>query len=195
MEPRGPDLVAVAAAETPTAGRYAAALVPIGGMVEEGGTMHMDPAELRRVFGMFATGVTIVTARDPEGGYVGMTVNSFTSVSLDPPLVLWCLDRAAWSLPAFVGSGAYAVNVLAAGQEELSNRFARRGEDKFAGLEVTEGHGGAPLLPGCLAHLQCRLVDTHEAGDHLVLVGEVVEADASGGEPLLFFGGRYGRLA
>jgi len=152
----------------------------------------IDPAALRGALGGFATGVAIVTAADGRGGHVGMTINSFTSVSLDPPLVLWCIDGSARSLPAFLAAGYYAVNVLAADQQSLSVRFARRGEDKFSGLEVTEGIGGSALFPGCVARLQCRIVGTYEEGDHVILLGQVLACDREDRPPLVFFGGTYG---
>src|SRR4249919_2131388 len=109
----------------------------------------IDAREFRGALGAFTTGVTIVTTRDDGGHDVGLTVNSFNSVSLEPPLVLWSLARNAASLPAFVAAEHFAVHILAADQEPLSNRFAQRGADKFAGLELARGEGGVPLLPGC----------------------------------------------
>lgn len=154
----------------------------------------VDPREFRTALGRFPTGVAVITAPDPDGGFVGMTVNSFTSVSLDPPLVLWCIDRDAWSLPAFLKAGYYAVNVLAVDQRGIADRFARRGEEKFAGLEVEEGIGGTALLGTYVARFQCRTVQVHEAGDHLVLVGEVLAFDRCDRPPLVFFAGRYGEV-
>ncbi len=154
---------------------------------------EFDTRELRNALGRWATGVTIVTAPDGDG-FVGMTVNSFTSVSLDPPLVLWCIGLDAWSLDAFAGAEHFAVNVLAADQIELSNRFARRGEDKFAGIAIDVGVGGTALLPGCVARIQCRMVARHDAGDHAILVGEIVAIEHDDREPLLFHAGRYGRF-
>jgi len=154
---------------------------------------EFDTRALRDALGRWATGVTIVTAPDGDG-FVGMTVNSFTSVSLDPPLVLWCIGLDAWSLDAFTEAEHFAVNVLAADQIELSNRFARRGEDKFADLDVEIGLGGTALLPGCVARLQCRNVDRHDAGDHAIVIGEVVAIEHADRQPLLFHAGRYGRF-
>jgi flavin reductase (DIM6/NTAB) family NADH-FMN oxidoreductase RutF len=154
-----------------------------------------DPAALRRALGRYATGVTVVTARAPGRGAapVGVTVNSFTSVSLDPPLLLWCLDLRSSTRPVFLAAGWFAVNVLAADQAALSARFAARGAaDKFAGLDWTEGLGGSPLLPGCLARFECRTERAVEVGDHVVLIGRVLRAShREEGEPLLFLGGRY----
>lgn len=153
-----------------------------------------DRRAFRAAMGRYPTGVAVVTAPNPAGGFVGMTVNSFVSASLDPPLVLWCIDRDAWSLPAFLEAGYYAVNVLAVDQRELADRFARRGEEKFAGLEVQEGTGGTALLLGCVARFQCRTVQIHEAGDHFVPVGEVLAFDRSDRPPLVFYAGRYGEV-
>ena len=145
----------------------------------------------RSALGAFATGVTIVTTRDGTGADVGLTANSFNSVSLDPPLVLWSLARSARSLPAFLAASHFAVHVLAADQEELSMRFAARGSEKFAGLNLERGAGHIPLLRGCAARFQCRTAFRHEAGDHMIFVGEVEEFDRSDRSELLFHRGRY----
>jgi 3-hydroxy-9,10-secoandrosta-1,3,5(10)-triene-9,17-dione monooxygenase reductase component len=153
----------------------------------------MDPdaaKAFRSALGAFATGVTIVTTNDGERD-VGLTANSFNSVSLDPPLVLWSLARTSASLGAFQKAGHFAVNILATDQQELSNRFARPGTDKFADLELERGAGGVPLLVGCCARFQCRLTFEYEGGDHVIFVGEVVKFDHSPREPLLFHSGRY----
>lgn len=154
-------------------------------------TGSVDPRELRTVLGCYPTGVTVVTAPDGRGGWVGITANSFTSVSLEPPLVLWSLAESALSLPAFLAAGYFAVNVLAADQQELSDRFARRGEEKFAGVPVTPGVGGVALFPGCAARLQCRTWAVYEGGDHRIFVGEVLAMDRSDRPPLVFHRGRY----
>ncbi len=150
-----------------------------------------DPREFRSALGAFATGVTVVTTRSESGEPVGLTANSFNSVSLDPPLVLWSLARNARSLPVFTGASHWAVHILAADQDALSNRFASRGEDKFAGLELDAGTGNLPLLRGCAARFQCRTAFQYEGGDHIIFVGEVVEFDRSELQPLVFHGGRY----
>ena len=155
----------------------------------------LDAKELRRVMGHFATGVTIITTHDGVGGVYGLTANAVTSVSLVPPLLLVCIDRKAESFPHFFASGVFAVNVLAAEQEHLSARFAKSGGDKFAGVPHRRGTLGAPILEGALAWTECRIVASHEAGDHVMHVGEVAAADAPGGDPLLFHQGRYRRLA
>lgn len=149
---------------------------------------------LRTALGAFATGVTVVTTLDPEGRAIGLTVNSFNTVSLEPPLVLWSLSRASPNLEAFLRAGHFAVNVLAADQQALSERFARRGADKFAGLDWREGLGGAPLLPGCCAILECRNETQHPGGDHLIFIGRVEGCSRSGEAPLVFHGGRYRQL-
>jgi flavin reductase (DIM6/NTAB) family NADH-FMN oxidoreductase RutF len=155
----------------------------------------LDPKELRRVMGHFATGVTIVTTCGADGTPYGLTANAFTSLSLDPPLCLVCVDRKAESFAHFYDSKVFTVNVLSRAQEDLSNRFAKSGGDKFTGVETLPGRQGAPRIAGALATLECRITDTVEAGDHVVHVGRIEHADAAGGDPLLFFQGRYRRLA
>jgi 3-hydroxy-9,10-secoandrosta-1,3,5(10)-triene-9,17-dione monooxygenase reductase component len=154
-------------------------------------TDAFDPREFRRALGTFATGVTIITTRAPDGTPLGLTCNSFNSVSLNPPLVLWSLENKALSLPAFQQSQHWAVHVLATDQEELSARFARRGGSKFAGLALEEGVGGIPLLTGCAARFQCRNSFQYDGGDHVIFVGEVVRFDQTDHAPLVFHGGRY----
>lgn len=150
-----------------------------------------DATEFRRALGSFATGVTIITTRATNGEPVGLTVNSFSSVSLNPPLVLWSLANNALSLPAFRDNGHWAVHVLASDQEHLSGRFAQRGEDKFAGLDFDEGEGGVPLIKGCMARFQCKTATQYEGGDHLIFIGEVLSFDREDTAPLVFHGGRY----
>jgi len=146
----------------------------------------------RDALGNFATGVTVVTARDPRGFHVGVTANSFNSVSLDPPLVLWSLDRRSLSLSSFQGADHFVINVLAADQVALSRRFARRTEGgKFERVTFTGGRGGAPVLDGCAAHFLCRKSFTHDGGDHLIFVGEVLEYRDHGLPALMFYRGRY----
>ncbi|MEU6998149.1 flavin reductase family protein [Nonomuraea sp. NPDC046570] len=150
---------------------------------------------LRDALGQFATGVAVVTTAVPHGERAGVTVNSFTSVSLDPPLVLWCLSRQAPSAPLFLRAGRFAVNVLAAGQDHLSQRFARPAPDKFAGVPTRPSPYGLPILAGSLATFACRTVTTYEAGDHRIFIGEVEHFHREGGEPLVFHSGRYRDLA
>ena len=150
-----------------------------------------DAVEFRKALGAFATGVTIITTKAADGTLVGLTANSFNSVSLNPPLVLWSLAESSLSLPVFRESPHWAVHVLATDQEELSGRFARRGLDKFAGLDCDAGVGGVPLLKGCTARFQCRNAFQYEGGDHIIFVGEVLDFDRSETAPLLFHGGQY----
>ncbi len=154
-----------------------------------------EPADFRTALGSFVTGVTIVTASDGAGHDVGVTANSFNSVSLDPPMVLWSLARKSASLPVFAAASHFAVHILAADQEALSNRFAKPAADKFAGLEVGRGAGGAPLLTGSAAQFQCRTAFQHEGGDHVIFVGEVERFERSARPPLAFHGGRYAMAA
>jgi len=153
--------------------------------------MNIDPLLLRVALGQYATGVAVVTAADADGRPVGLTVNSFASVSLDPPLVLWSLGRNSACLPAFKACSHFAVNVLAAEQVELSNRFAAAALDKFAHLEWTPGLGGAPLLAGCCARFECHNQTHHPGGDHLIFIGRVERFAREERPPLVFHGGRY----
>lgn len=154
-----------------------------------------DPQAFRAALGTFTTGVTIITTRTAEGEAVGITANSFNSVSLNPPLVLWSLAKSARSLAAFSESRHWNVHVLAAEQEPLSGRFATQGSDKFAGIELDEGIGPAPLLPGCTARFQCRTAFQYEGGDHVIFVGEVLAFDSSERPPLAFQSGQYALAA
>ncbi len=141
---------------------------------------------------MFATGVTIVTARNLEGDMIGLTANSFNSVSLNPPLVLWSLARAAGSLPSFSTGSHYAINILSADQRELAERFALKGADRWSGVAFTEGAGGAPLLNGAAASFECFNRSRYEEGDHVIFVGEVERCTHRlGASPLLFHGGQF----
>lgn len=146
--------------------------------------------ELRNVFGRYATGVAVMTCRGPSGAPVGMTVNSFTSVSLAPPLVLWCLARSCARGAAFAAAECFGVSVLAAGQRDLAVRFARSG-DGFGGLPPVTGAGGVPLLAGAAATLACRVERRVPAGDHVVVLGAVEAVTASGGPGLLFADGAF----
>lgn len=148
--------------------------------------------EFRAALGMFATGVTIVTARSADGQVIGLTANSFNSVSLSPPLVLWSLSRVAASLPVFSTGSHYAINILAADQKPLAERFATRGADRWSGVTFDEGAGGAPLLHGAAASFECFNRSRYEEGDHVIFVGEVERCThRTGASPLLFHGGRY----
>lgn len=152
----------------------------------------MDSHAFRRALGNFATGITVVTAQNPAGERIGLTVNSFNSVSLDPPLILWSLDkRSADSLEVIRQGGHFAVNVLAADQLDISNHFARPQDDKFALIKFSEGPGGAPLLDNCAARFHCALHQEVDAGDHWILIGRVLDFDDLGRAPLLYHQGAY----
>lgn len=150
-----------------------------------------DPRAFRNALGSFATGVTVITAVGPDGEDTGVTASSFNSVSLDPPLILWSLDKRSMSVPTFEQCDYFAVNVLGADQVDISNRFARAGEDKFAGLDFERGAGGAALLPNCSARFQCQPEFAYEGGDHIILVGRVLDFDVSNRPGLVFQQGRY----
>ena len=153
---------------------------------------NFSPAEFRQALGMFATGVTIVTACTSEGLLVGLTANSFNSVSLSPPLVLWSLARAAGSMAAFSTGSHYAINILSADQQSLAKQFASKTGDRFDGVQYTAGVGGAPLLAGAAATFECFNRSRYEEGDHVIFVGEVERCACTGGaSPLLFHGGKF----
>jgi flavin reductase (DIM6/NTAB) family NADH-FMN oxidoreductase RutF len=156
---------------------------------------RVSSEEFRHACGRFATGVTIASVVDGEGTPQGLTVNSFTSVSLEPPLVLIALAHAASVMEAFREARYFAVNVLSAGQRALSERFARKGHDRFDGLKWHAGETGAPLLEGTLAEIECSIRYRFTAGDHDLIVGEMERAAVREGEPLVYFGGRYRKLA
>jgi flavin reductase (DIM6/NTAB) family NADH-FMN oxidoreductase RutF len=145
----------------------------------------------RDVLAQFATGVTIITARTGEDTYVGFTANSFNSVSLDPPLVVWSLARRSRSLAVFEGAEHYAVNVLAHDQIELARRFSRPHADRFATVPFRLGAAGAPLVEGAVAWLECRHHALHPAGDHMLFIGQVEACAYQNVEPLVWHGGRY----
>ena len=150
-----------------------------------------DKRQLRNVLGTFTTGVTIVTTRDADGHCHGVTANSFSSVSLDPPLVLWSQALTSKSYPAFRDSEHFAVNILADDQVSISNHFAKSHEDKFSGIAHSPGLGGAPVLEGTVAHLECVKVATYPGGDHAVYLGRVESVGYSNRRPLAFGSGRY----
>ncbi len=157
--------------------------------------MALTPAEFRTALRSFATGVTVVTTRDREGRPSGLTASAFTSVSLEPPLVLVCVDHAATAHPDLRERGWFAVNILRREQEGLSRRFAVSGGDKFRDVACHEGRTGLPLLDGALATLECRVVEAHEAGDHTIFIGQVETVSVAGGQPLVYFHGSYQSLA
>jgi flavin reductase (DIM6/NTAB) family NADH-FMN oxidoreductase RutF len=153
---------------------------------------NFSKAEFRTALGMFATGVTIVTARTADGTLVGLTANSFNSVSLEPPLVLWSLSRTAASMPAFQAGSHYAINILGADQQALALRFAAKGVDRFADVKFVEGVGGAPLLAGAAASFECFNRSRYDEGDHVIFVGEVERCThREGASPLLYHGGKF----
>ncbi|MCA6123171.1 flavin reductase family protein [Bradyrhizobium sp. WSM 1704] len=143
--------------------------------------------------GAFVTGVTVVTTRDPAGKPHGVTANSFSSVSLDPPLVLWSQAVTSKSHPAFCGSDHFAVHILAEDQIAISNHFARSRDDKFDDVLHTDGIGDIPLLAGCVARLECAKVAAYPGGDHIVFLGRVERISCSDRRPLAFHGGKYAR--
>ncbi|MBX3530160.1 MAG: flavin reductase family protein [Rhizobiaceae bacterium] len=160
--------------------------------------MHFVPGpyrkrEFRDALGRFATGVTVVTTATADGP-VGITANSFASVSLDPPVVLWSIGRHSSRFAAFADCERFAVHVLAADQVDLSRRFARSTVDAFAGLDIEESAEGVPLLSGCLSRFECTRLAAHEGGDHLIVVAGVTGACLRDGDPLVFSRGGYGRF-
>lgn len=157
---------------------------------------RLDDREFRNALGGFATGICVVTTRRPEGKREGLTVNSFSSVSLSPPIVLWNLSLRAPSAPAFRDAEYFAINVLAADQQDISQRFSQPAADKFAGIEdrVLEGVGGVPLLEGVVARFECRKQAQSDSGDHIVLFGLVERFEYWDRTPLLYHRGRYRTL-
>jgi flavin reductase (DIM6/NTAB) family NADH-FMN oxidoreductase RutF len=149
---------------------------------------------LKNAFGRFATGVCIATCRKNDGDFRAITINSFTSVSLEPALVSWCIDRGASSFGDFMSATDYGVSVLAAGQQAISQRFARHDPPPLAPHEFEQWASGAPILAERLAGFDCRVVDRHAAGDHVILIAEVVRFDARAGAPLVYFHSGYAAL-
>ncbi len=153
---------------------------------------NFSPSEFRTALGMFATGVTIVTARAEDGTLVGLTANSFNSVSMSPPLVLWSLARAAGSMAAFSTGAHYAINILGADQQDLAKQFATRQGDRFAGVQFSLSANGAPLIHGAAATFECFNRSQYAEGDHVIFVGEVERCTyQAGASPLLFHGGKF----
>ncbi len=146
----------------------------------------------RDALGQFATGVTIVTCRTPAGP-VGITANSFASVSLDPPLVLWSPARSSRRFPAFEAAESYAIHILGSDQQQVCGAFVRDGA-AFTAVDWSENDAGVPLIEGCLARFECTRTATHDGGDHLIIVGRVDRASLRTGDPLLFASGSYGRF-
>ena len=150
--------------------------------------------EFRQALGSFATGVTIITTLGKCGQKVGMTVNSFNSVSLDPPLVLWSLGRNTNCFEDFIAAESFAIHVLASDQQDLSESFAKIGKDRFLGIECSEGLSGVPILPRYSACFQCKMGQQYDGGDHIIITGEVVDFTDNQHSPLLFYRGQYQTL-
>lgn len=153
---------------------------------------HVDAAHYRQVLGRFATGVTVITAMNGSEP-VGLAANSFTSVSLDPPLVLFCAAHASSTWPKIKEAGSFCVNVLSSEQETLSRQFAGKG-DKYEGVGWKPGTTGSPILSDVLAWIDCVIESLHDAGDHVLVLGRVLALDAKDGQPLTYFRGGYGSL-
>lgn len=154
----------------------------------------IDPALFRSVLGRFACGVTVITARDAQGTDHGMTVSAFCSLSLDPTLVLACVEHSAVMHGVLEDATHFAVNILSAEQESISRRFAEQMEDRFDGIGYTRGITGLVLLEGILAYIECRVTARHPGGDHTIVIGEVVAAEAFAERPLLYYRGGYAQL-
>ena len=150
--------------------------------------------DFRNALGSFATGVTIITALGKNGQKIGLTANSFNSVSLDPALVLWSIGRDTNCFDDFIAAESFAIHILAEDQQDLSNLFAKTGADRFAGIETTEGLSGVPLLPNFSTCFQCRIENQYDGGDHVILVGKVIEFTDNGSRPLIFHRVGYGAL-
>jgi flavin reductase (DIM6/NTAB) family NADH-FMN oxidoreductase RutF len=153
-----------------------------------------DMKKFRQCLGKFATGVTIVTCADNEGRPYGITANSFSSVSLEPRLILWNVAKVSNSLQAFLDADYFAINLLARDQQDLSSHFAKSDHTLFDTVEINRSQENVPLIPGALACFECRTHQIHDCGDHYIVIGEVVRFDTSDTEPLLFFGGKYAAL-
>lgn len=151
-----------------------------------------DGVDLRQFSGRFATGVTVVTTCDKAGDYYGLTMNAISCVCLEPPTFLICIDKTANTLAPLMESRVFALNILAQGQTDISNTFASKGEDKFAGIKTRAGTLGAPLIEGTLAAAEFRVTEIFAAGDHFIVLGEAHGADISDNQPLLYYQGKYG---
>jgi flavin reductase (DIM6/NTAB) family NADH-FMN oxidoreductase RutF len=154
----------------------------------------IEKQQFRRICGKFASGITVATVLDTAGASHGMTANSFTSVSLTPPLVLVCVDRRARILEHFRSSPHFGINILSAEQRHLSDKFAGSGYDRFQGVDWYAGQTGVPLLPDVLATIECARVNVVTAGDHDIVIGEVLHAHCRDGEPLVFYSSQYRSL-
>jgi len=154
---------------------------------------QFDSKELRNVLGCFGTGVTVVTTISASGERVGLTANSFSSVSLDPPIVLWSLGKQSRYLPVFHESGRFVINVLGVDQLHLSNQFAKPSDDRFAGVECQLGLGGLPVIQGCAANIECETISAQEVGDHVLYLGKILRYSHIKKDSLLFCNGAYAR--
>jgi len=152
---------------------------------------EFDARHFRKALSQFATGVTIITTRLPDGSFLGLTASSFNSVSVDPPLVLWSLAQTATSLPVFTGNSHYVINVLAADQAKLAEQFARRVDNRFEGVEYELSRTGLPILKGSAAWFECHNRSRYPEGDHVIFVGEVEHCDVHVQHALVFHGGRF----
>jgi flavin reductase (DIM6/NTAB) family NADH-FMN oxidoreductase RutF len=158
--------------------------------------MEFDTRTFRDALGLFVTGVTVITARDAEGVPFGVTANSFNSVSMEPPLILWSLGRTSRNLEPFKRAEHFCVHILREDQVALAKRFAMSNVDKFDGIEFEPGEGGVPILPRSAARLECRNYAQHDGGDHIIFLGEVIRIAADhDARPLLFHGGQFATLA
>lgn len=156
--------------------------------------MPVSPEEFRNALSRFASGVTVVTTKDEAGKMHGLTVSAFCSVSLEPPLVLVCIEKATGSHYAFLELGLFAANILNSSQQDISERFASQLTNKFQGLDFSLSEHGLPILADCLANLECKIVHSYDGGDHTVYIGEVLNSEAADGDPLLYFRSDYRRL-
>lgn len=155
------------------------------------GPPQFDTRHFRNALSQFATGVTVITTRLPDGSFLGLTASSFNSVSLDPPLVLWSLSQGASSLPVFTGNSHYVINVLAGDQAVLAERFAMRIENRFEGVDFDLSYTGLPILKGAAAWFECHNRSRYPEGDHVIFVGEVERCDVSPKSALVFHGGKF----
>ena len=155
---------------------------------------NIDPNGFRNALGSFPTGVTVITTKDADGNLYGVTANSFNSVSLDPPLVLWSIGKTSTSYQAFMDAEFWNVHILAADQQAASNNFASKGGDKFVDIDFLIAANGAPIVANCSAVMQCQTEHQYQGGDHIILVGRVLEFSDSGKEPLAFHRGRYASI-
>lgn len=154
----------------------------------------MDEKEFRATLSQFATGVTVITTLGTDREPIGITASSFNSLSMDPPLILWSLGKDSYSLPAFENALFFNIHILGDDQAALSNLFARQGTDKFKNVETYAGNGGTPILKNCAALLECRTRHLYEGGDHIIVVGEVLQHSHCSGKPLIFHQGQYASL-